>query len=77
MEEALETPGEGDGVSETLIKFMENEKLDEKLVMNALQDAGICSDVAVWARDVGNGGACLAWLLRSDLRPLRARKEAA
>jgi hypothetical protein len=64
-------------VSETLIKFMQNEKLDETLVMNALQDAGICSDVAVWARDVGNGGACLAWLVKRDLRPLRVRKEAA
>jgi hypothetical protein len=58
-------------VSETLIKFMENEKLDETLVMNALQNAGICSDVAVWARDAGNGGACLAWLIKTDLRALR------
>ncbi len=58
-------------MSETLIKFMENEKLDETLVMNALQNAGICSDVAVWARDLGNGGACLAWLIKTDLRALR------
>ncbi len=58
-------------MSETLIKFMQNEKLDETLVMNALQNAGICSDVAVWARDVGNGGACLAWLIKTDLRALR------
>ena len=64
-------------MSETLLKFMQNEKLDEIAVMNALQDAGICSDVAVWARDVGNGGACLAWLIKSDLRLFKARKEAA
>jgi hypothetical protein len=64
-------------VSETLLKFMQNEKLDEIAVMNALQDAGICSDVAVWARDVGNGGACLAWLVKRDLRPFKARNEAA
>lgn len=64
-------------MSETLIKFMQNENLDEILVMNALQDAGICSDVAVWARNVGNGGACLAWLIKRDLRVFKARKEAA
>lgn len=64
-------------MSETLMKFIENEKLDEVAVMNALQDAGICSDVAVWARDVGNGGACLGWLIKRDLRLFKARKEAA
>ena len=64
-------------MSETLIKFIANEGLDESAVMNELQDHGKCSDNAVWACDVANGGQCLTWLLSRDLRPLRARKEAA
>jgi hypothetical protein len=59
------------------MKYIENEGLDERLVMNELQNHGKCADVAVWARDVGNGGECLTWLLSRDLGALRARKEAA
>ena len=64
-------------MSETLMKYIQMQGLDEGLVMNELQEHGKCSDVAVWARDVGNGGDCLTWLLSRDLRALRARKEAA
>jgi hypothetical protein len=45
--------------------------LDPRLVMNALQDHGKCSDLCVEVEDVGNGGECLRWLLGRDAREYR------
>ena len=45
--------------------------LDARLVMNALQDHGKCSDLCVEVEDVGNGGECLRWLLARDVREYR------
>ena len=45
--------------------------LDARLVMNALQDYGTCSDLCVEVEDVGNGGECLRWLLGRDVREYR------
>jgi hypothetical protein len=49
--------------------------------MNLLQEHGKCSDTAVWAQDVGNGGQCVQWLHRQDAMTIRLlerpRKEAA
>lgn len=45
--------------------------LDPRLVMNALQEHGKCSDVCVDVEDVGNGGECLRWLLEQDARQYR------
>jgi hypothetical protein len=64
-------------MSESLRAYIAAHGLDQVAVMNELQDHGKCSDNAVWACDVANGGQCLTWLLSRDLRPLRARKEAA
>ena len=58
-------------VSKTLMQWIESQGLDARLVMNALQDNGVCSDLCVEVEDVGNGGECLRWLLERDLREYR------
>jgi len=58
-------------MSQTLKAFIEAHGLDPRLVMNALQDHGKCSDLCVQVEDVGNGGECLRWLHERDLRGLR------
>jgi hypothetical protein len=64
-------------MSESLRAYIAARGLDERLVMNELQDNGVISDNAVSVADVGNGGVAIAWLEKRDLRALRARKEAA
>jgi hypothetical protein len=38
------------------------EPVSELAIMNLLQTRGICSDLCVWAEDVGNAGECVGWL---------------
>jgi hypothetical protein len=63
-------------VSESLRAYIAARGLDARLVMNLLQDHGVISDNAVSVADVGNGGECIGWLEKRDLRALRARDEA-
>jgi len=63
-------------VSESLRAYIAARGLDARLVMNELQDHGVISDNAVSVADVGNGGECIGWLEKRDLRALRARDEA-
>ncbi len=63
-------------MSETLRAYIQSRGLDARLVMNELQDNGVISDNAVSVADVGNGGECIGWLEKRDLRALRARDEA-
>jgi hypothetical protein len=58
-------------VSQTLMRWIADNNLDSRLVMNALQDHGKCSDLCVEVEDVGNGGECLRWLLERDAREYR------
>lgn len=60
-------------MSQTLKAFIEANGLDPRLVMNTLQDNGVCSDLCVEVEDVGNGGQCLLWLHERDLRGMRGR----
>jgi hypothetical protein len=55
-------------MSQTLKAFIEAHGLDPRMVMNTLQDNGVCSDLCVEVEDVGNGGECLRWLHERDLR---------
>jgi hypothetical protein len=63
-------------VSESLRAYIAARGLDARLTMNFLQDNGAISDNAVSVADVGNGGECIGWLEKRDLRALRARDEA-
>ena len=63
-------------MSENLRAYIAARGLDERLVMNELQEHGIVSDNAQDVSDVGNGGVAIAWLEKRDQRPLRARNEA-
>lgn len=58
-------------MSQTLRAFIEAHGLDPRMVMNTLQDNGVCSDLCVEVEDVGNGGECLRWLNERDLREYR------
>jgi hypothetical protein len=58
-------------MSQTLKAFIEAHGLDPRMVMNSLQDNGVCSDLCVEVEDVGNGGECLRWLLGRDVREYR------
>jgi hypothetical protein len=58
-------------MSQTLKAFIEAHGLDPRIVMNSLQDNGVCSDLCVEIVDVGNGGECLRWLLERDVREYR------
>ena len=58
-------------MSQTLKAFIEANGLDPRIVMNGLQNDGVCSDLCVEVEDVGNGGECLRWLLERDLREYR------
>ena len=58
-------------MSKTLMDFIKAQGLDAGLVMNELQDNGVCSDICVEVEDVGNGGQCLLWLHERDLRGMR------
>lgn len=62
-------------MSKTLMHWIADNGLDPRLVMNALQDNGVCSDICVEVSDVGNGGECLRWLLERDLREFRGAKK--
>jgi hypothetical protein len=63
-------------MSQTLKAFIEVNGLDPRMVMNTLQDNGVCSDLCVEVEDVGNGGECLRWLVERDMRALRTREGA-
>ena len=58
-------------MSQTLMHWIAANNLDPRLVMNALQERGPCSDLCVEVEDVGNGGDCLRWLLEQDARQYR------
>ena len=58
-------------MSQTLKAFIKANGLDPRIVMNTLQNNGVCSDLCVEVEDVGNGGECLRWLLERDLREYR------
>jgi hypothetical protein len=58
-------------LSKTLTDWIAANNLDPRLVMNTLQDNGVCSDLCVEVEDVGNGGECLRWLHERDLREMR------
>jgi hypothetical protein len=58
-------------MSQTLKAFIEAHGLDPRMVMNTLQDNGVCSDLCVEVEYVGNGGDCLRWLHERDLRGMR------
>ena len=58
-------------VSKTLMDWITANNLDARMVMNSLQDNGVCSDLCVTVEDVGNGGECLRWLLGRDVREYR------
>jgi hypothetical protein len=60
-------------MSKTLMDFIKAQGLDARLVMNELQDNGVCSDLCVEVEDVGNGGQCLRWLHERDLRGMRGK----
>jgi hypothetical protein len=62
-------------MSETLKAFIEANGLDPRMVMNELQDKGVCSDLCVTVEDVGNGGQCLLWLHEQDLRGMRRARQ--
>lgn len=64
-------------MSETLRDYIALRGLDERLVMNELQENGVISDNAVSVADVGNGGVALAWLEKRDQRALKARERGA
>ena len=51
--------------------YIKAQGLDPRMVMNKLQDHGVCSDLCVEVEDVGNGGDCLRWLHERDLREYR------
>jgi len=53
--------------------FIKAQGLDPRMVMNELQDNGVCSDLCVEVEDVGNGGQCLLWLHERDLRGMRGK----
>jgi len=61
-------------VSQTLMHWIAANGLDPRLVMNALQEHGKCSDLCVEVEDVGNGGECVRWLNDRDLREYRRAK---
>lgn len=61
-------------MSESLRAYIAACGLDERLVLNELQEHGVISDNAVDVADVGNGGVAIAWLEKSDTRALRARE---
>lgn len=60
-------------MSESLRQYIAARGLDEVAVMNELQENRVISDNAVWACDVGNGGAAIAWLEKRCVEALRAR----
>ena len=62
-------------MSQTLKAFIAANGLDPRLVMNTLQDNGVCSDLCVKVEDVGNGGECLRWLHERELRDMRRAGE--
>ncbi len=63
-------------MSESLRAYIAARGLDARLVLNELQGNGVISDNAVSVAEVGNGGECIGWLEKRDLRALRARDEA-
>ncbi len=63
-------------MSESLRAYIAARGLDERLVLNELQDHGVISDNAVEVAEVGNGGVAIAWLEKRGTMALRARKEA-
>jgi hypothetical protein len=63
-------------MSESLRAYIAARGLDERLVMNELQEHNVISDNAVSVAEVGNGGVAIAWLENRDPRALRAREEA-
>ncbi len=62
-------------MSKTLMDFIKAQGLDPRMVMNTLQDNGVCSDLCVEVADVGNGGECLRWLHERDLREYRGTRQ--
>jgi hypothetical protein len=47
---------------EALKDYIRAKKLDEKRILNLLQDYGIISDMCVTVEEVGDAGKAVAWL---------------
>ncbi len=45
-----------------LERWIKTRSEDEVKVMNFLQEYGVVSDNAVWAKDVGNDGKAMRWM---------------
>ena len=53
-----------------LENWIANREVNEFKVMNLLQDSGIVSDNAIWAKDCGNDLKAIRWLaVNSSLLP--------
>lgn len=54
-----------------LVQFIDQQDIEATRVMNLLQEHGICSDNCVTSDEVVEGGKCIAWLAKFDLKPLK------
>jgi hypothetical protein len=54
-----------------LENWIANRKADEVKVMNLLQDYGVVSDNAIWAKDCGNDLKAIRWLAVNAERLLK------
>lgn len=54
-----------------LENWIANREVDEVKVMNLLQDYGIVSDNAIWAKDCGNDLKAIRWLAVNAERLLK------
>lgn len=54
-----------------LENWIANREADEVKVMNLLQDYGIVSDNAIWAKDCGNDLKAIRWLAVNAERLLK------
>ena len=48
-----------------LEKWIKTRFADEVEVMNVLQDYGVVSDNAIWAKDVGNDKEAMMWVAKN------------
>ena len=54
-----------------LENWIANRQVDEVKVMNLLQDYGVISDNAIWAKDCGNDLKAIRWLAVNAERLLK------
>ena len=48
-----------------LERWIKNRLINEKYLMNALQEYGVVSDNCINAKDVGNDGEAMKWIARN------------